>query len=202
MLAARARYCEGVGEVALLQLSGSRFAREERWLAQRCEKYAYEMEARRGELACSDEGAVGVSVVLGRVRRRGGLIYLSGSGSDEIISDYARDGRRIYPHSCFGGRWPADLAPIFPWCSFYGGSQRAFLMKEELVRVHSHSKAEGAEVTGYKILRAGTGLAGFSTTSSHFFLCRERMLCVMECFSKNWSKRPSRTMVGPQEHQF
>ena len=133
VLAARARYCEGVGEVALLQLSGSRFAREERWLAQRCEKYAYELEARKGELACSDEGAVGVSVVLGRVRRRGGLIYLSGSGSDEIISDYARDGRKIYPHSCFGGRWPADLAPIFPWCSFYGGSQRAFLMKEELV---------------------------------------------------------------------
>ena len=133
VLAARARYCEGVGEVALLQLSGSRFAREERWLAQRCEKYAYEMEARKGELACSDEGAVGVSVVLGRVRRRGGLIYLSGSGSDEIISDYARDGRKIYPHSCFRGRWPADLAPIFPWCSFYGGSQRAFLMKEELV---------------------------------------------------------------------
>ena len=133
VLAARARYCEGVGEVALLQLSGSRFAREERWLAQRCEKYAYEMEARKGELACSDEGAVGVSVVLGRVRRRGGLIYLSGSGSDEIISDYARDGRKVYPHSCFGGRWPADLAPIFPWCSFYGGSQRAFLMKEELV---------------------------------------------------------------------
>ena len=67
------------------------------------------------------------------MRRRGGLIYLSGSGSDEIISDYARDGRKIYPHSCLGGRWPADLAPIFPWCSFYGGSQRAFLMKEELV---------------------------------------------------------------------
>ena len=25
------------------------------------------------------------------------------------------------------------MAGYFPWCSFYGGSQRAFLMKEELV---------------------------------------------------------------------
>jgi hypothetical protein len=53
-------------------------------------------------------------------------------GADEVISDYAADGRRFYSHSCFGGVWPANLSTIFPWCSFYAGSQRAYLMKEEL----------------------------------------------------------------------
>ena len=56
------------------------------------------------------------------------------SGSDEIISDYAMHGRAIYPHSCFKGVFPTDLSlnRFFPWCSFYKGSQGAFLMKEEL----------------------------------------------------------------------
>eukprot|EP00966_Prymnesium_polylepis_P002949 67332-Prymnesium_polylepis.1 len=44
------------------------------------------------------------------------------------------DGKAIYPHSCFRGVFPQNLSEngFFPWCSFYKGSQRAFLMKEEL----------------------------------------------------------------------
>eukprot|EP00966_Prymnesium_polylepis_P156149 3607659-Prymnesium_polylepis.2 len=42
------------------------------------------------------------------------------------------DGVKLFPHSCFAGVFPANLSDIFPWCSFYKGSQRAYLMKEEL----------------------------------------------------------------------
>ena len=66
------------------------------------------------------------------MRAKGGLIYMSGSGADETISDYGMDGRKLYPHSCFAGVFPANLSEVFPWCSFYYGTQRAYLMKEEL----------------------------------------------------------------------
>ena len=73
--------------------------------------------------------------MLTRARPQAGLIYLSGSGADETISDYAMNGVRLFPHSCFAGVFPANLstAGFFPWCSFYKGTQRAYLMKEELV---------------------------------------------------------------------
>lgn len=78
------------------------------------------------------------------MRQQDALIYLSGSGSDEIISDYSKSGQPLYfrrvSSSCFGGRFPANLSDIFPWCSFYLGSQRDFLMKEKLT-----SGAHGVE---------------------------------------------------------
>jgi len=76
------------------------------------------------------------------MRAQRGLIYLSGAGADEIISDYSRNGVPIYDaqHSGFNGVFPANLSTIFPWGNFYFGSQRAFLMKEELT-----SGAHGVE---------------------------------------------------------
>jgi len=67
------------------------------------------------------------------VRRRGILVYVSGTGADEIISDYGHGGRRIFPHSSFGGLFPEDLRGLFPWEGFFLGTQRDYLMKEELV---------------------------------------------------------------------
>ena len=71
------------------------------------------------------------------MRQRGGLIYRAGSGADEIISDYSRNGTKLYCHSCFNGRFPANLSELWPqWtsrkCAFYYGTQRMYLMKEEL----------------------------------------------------------------------
>ena len=130
----RARLCKGLATVTLVRLDHRSFREAHEWLRQKCEVYAYRFEARRGELLTDDEAATGMSMILTKVRQKGGLIYLSGSGSDEIISDYAMNGRAIYPHSCFRGIFPVDLSrdSFFPWCSFYHGSQRAFLMKEEL----------------------------------------------------------------------
>ena len=66
-----------------------------------------------------DHASVGLSAILSESRPTGGLIYLSGSGADETISDYSIDGEPVFCHSCFRGVFPANLSDIFPWCSFY-----------------------------------------------------------------------------------
>lgn len=80
-----------------------------------------------------DSGATGLSMVCTQAVADGCKVYLSGQGADEIISDYGFGGRRIYPHSNFGGLFPEDLSTIFPWPSFFGSSQQSYLMKEEHV---------------------------------------------------------------------
>ena len=60
-------------------------------------------------------------------------IYLSGSGADELFSDYGFGGVKKYQHSNFGGLFPDDLTTIFPWASFYGSSQETYIAKEEHV---------------------------------------------------------------------
>ena len=91
----RARRCRGIGAVTLVRVDRPAFEAQHEWLRQRCERYAYRFDARRGELVTEDEAATGMSFILAKVRERGGLIYLSGSGADDIISDYAMDGRAI-----------------------------------------------------------------------------------------------------------
>ena len=61
-------------------------------------------------------------------------IYLSGTGSDEIMSDYSYNGKPVFKsNSCFNGVFPGDLRTIFPWKNFYGGTQQHYLAKEEHV---------------------------------------------------------------------
>ena len=81
----------------------------------------------------ADQGAVGLSHICGVARNEGYIIYLSGQGSDEIISDYGFRGRRIYGESGFGGVFPRDLAEIFPYRNFFDGSQVKWIYKEESV---------------------------------------------------------------------
>ena len=66
-------------------------------------------------------------------------VYLSGSGCDEIMSDYSINGIILSKCSYFNGIFPEELENIFPkysfdtdakWKSFY---QEVYLMKEELV---------------------------------------------------------------------
>lgn len=77
-----------------------------------------------------DPASSGLSFILQEVRRRGILVYLSGTGADEIISDYGHAGKKIFPHSNFGGLFPEDLREIYPWEAFFLGTQRDYLMKE------------------------------------------------------------------------
>ena len=60
-------------------------------------------------------------------------ICLSGTGADEIISDYGFNGNKIYAHSNFGGKFPENLETVFPWASFYGSTLESYIAKEEYV---------------------------------------------------------------------
>lgn len=133
----RLEMCADVAQFEILTVQAADVDKQRAWLEKSCEKYTYHT----GKALLSDDAAVGVSLILSSVRRRGGLVYLSGSGVDEIVSDYARRGKLVWPgrpgdghsHSCFAGRFPTNLSSIFPWCSFYKGSMRDHLMKEELI---------------------------------------------------------------------
>tara|TARA_B100000989_G_scaffold242944_1_gene189887 strand:+ start:45 stop:1394 length:1350 start_codon:yes stop_codon:yes gene_type:complete len=83
------------------------------------------------EMMSNDKGAIGLYYISKRARNEGYKIYLSGQGADEIFSDYGFAGRRFYEHSTFGGLFPSNLETVFPWNSFYQGTQFSYLGKEE-----------------------------------------------------------------------
>jgi asparagine synthetase B (glutamine-hydrolysing) len=62
-------------------------------------------------------------------------VYISGQGSDEILSDYGHNGIVApgFLHSTIAGRFPSDLSSVFPWENFFGGTQEEFLTKDENV---------------------------------------------------------------------
>ena len=66
-------------------------------------------------------------------RPKNQLIYLTGSGADEIFSDYGWKGIKHYRHSTIGGLFPDDLSKVFPWRNFFGNTQKAYLRKEEYI---------------------------------------------------------------------
>lgn len=80
-----------------------------------------------------DHGGGSLVAVCSFAKRDGRKIYLSGSGADELFSDYGFGGVKKYQHSNFGGLFPDDLSTIFPWDSFYGSSQETYIAKEEHV---------------------------------------------------------------------
>lgn len=80
-----------------------------------------------------DAGAIGLAVLCREMVQRGFNTLLSGSGADEIISDYGHGGKKIFEHSQFGGLFPDRLEGFFPWRKFYGDTQRSYLKKDEMV---------------------------------------------------------------------
>ena len=85
---------------------------------------------------CEDDGAIAGFKIAQVARKNGIVVSLSGSGSDEIISDYGHGGKKIYYHSEFGGFFPENLKEIFPWKKFYWDTQRSYLFKEEVIFGH------------------------------------------------------------------
>ena len=80
-----------------------------------------------------DGGALGLAVLCKKISSEGLNVIISGGGADEIISDYGFNGKKIYSHSEFGGKFPKNLETIFPWKKFYGDTQRSYLKKDEMV---------------------------------------------------------------------
>ncbi len=80
-----------------------------------------------------DPGSIGMYLICKEMRLRGFNSVLSGTGADEIFSDYGFGGKKYYPHSEFGGLFPEELEGFFPWKKFYGDSQRSYLLKDEMI---------------------------------------------------------------------
>ena len=81
----------------------------------------------------NDNATFGIGFLFNKAKKDGCKIHLSGQGADEIFSDYGFNGTKLKSHSCFGGRFPNNLESIFPWFSFYKGTQECFINKEEHV---------------------------------------------------------------------
>lgn len=113
----------------LIEMSVDDYESEGLYLRRNCEPASFYAEAGM-ELHCDDlfddPGAIGSSFIFSRARTRGQKVYLSGQGADEILADYAL----THGVSSLGGIFPERLSP---WKNFYGGCQRAYLVKEEHV---------------------------------------------------------------------
>ncbi|KAF4696007.1 hypothetical protein FOZ60_002729 [Perkinsus olseni] len=117
-----------------IELSVDDFEKEREFLTLEAEPVAYEgINNWAGGSIAEDPAASGFSFIGRLARQNGELIYLSGTGSDEIISDYGFNGTKLFPHSTFGGLFPEHLHDMFPWESVFLGTQRDYLMKEEIV---------------------------------------------------------------------
>eukprot|EP00929_Paragymnodinium_shiwhaense_P058272 TRINITY_DN29170_c0_g1_i3.p1 TRINITY_DN29170_c0_g1~~TRINITY_DN29170_c0_g1_i3.p1 ORF type:complete len:321 (-),score=47.62 TRINITY_DN29170_c0_g1_i3:1096-2058(-) len=103
------------------------------WVREHVEPFGYGLPERLRAGLHQDGASTGLSIILKKCREQGVKVYFSGTGGDEIISDYARAGKSIYGTSDFNGSFPTDLSSIFPWRNFYFGQLRNYLMKEEHV---------------------------------------------------------------------
>jgi asparagine synthetase B (glutamine-hydrolysing) len=88
---------------------------------------------KKGQILTDDNGGIGCSYICSLAKIKEQKIYLSGSGADEVFSDYGFNGTKYFEHSTIGGYFPKDLKSVFPWKNFFGNAQRAYLMKEEHV---------------------------------------------------------------------
>ena len=88
---------------------------------------------KNGQTVTDDNGAIGCSHVCSLAKQQNEKIYLSGSGADEIFSDYGFKGIKYFDHSTIGGHFPDNLSDVFPWKNFFRNTQRSYLMKEEHV---------------------------------------------------------------------
>jgi asparagine synthetase B (glutamine-hydrolysing) len=104
-------------------------------LVRETEPFLYQHEDAPGAVTSlhADQGALGAHVLAGFARSKRRVVNLSGTGADEILSDYGFAGTKFYYHSEFGGLFPDDLTSIFPWKKFYGDTQRSYLFKDEFV---------------------------------------------------------------------
>lgn len=60
-------------------------------------------------------------------------VFLSGTGADELYSDYGFNGIKYTDNSCFGGLYPNNLKKVFPWKNVFNGTMEMYLEKDEKV---------------------------------------------------------------------
>lgn len=121
-------------EVNVIAMADEDFEAERRWLAAHAESCGYLGTNMTGQASVLDDFAsTGLSYIIRQSRDRSAVAYLSGTGADEILSDYGFAGEKFCSQSSFGGLFPDDLAEVFPWSEFFMSTQHDYLMKEEIV---------------------------------------------------------------------
>jgi asparagine synthetase B (glutamine-hydrolysing) len=125
-------------DIKYLENCNDDFLQARRHIFEYVEQYTYEIFSSRSDYTefvqlHEDGGANAFSLVCLNAIKEDRKIYISGSGADEIFSDYGWNGQGMTKHSNFGGLFPNNLKDIWPWASFYGSSQISYLTKEEMV---------------------------------------------------------------------
>ena len=124
----RIDFCQ-FAESTIIEVSQDQYNTEKQWLEKRCEPYQYQEKAggQYGINVYEDKASIGLSLILQQVRKLGGLIYLSGSGADETISDYGINGNKIFGHSNFAGVFPTKPVRYIPLALIlWGDTARLF----------------------------------------------------------------------------
>lgn len=115
----------------VIHLTKKEYDSTKSYITEHCENFSYKNYSIKG-----DKASFGLAAICRRAKQEKRRIYFSGQGADEIISDYGHNGRKIYGHSQFGGKFPTDLNGFWPWNSFYDGTQIQYLNKEEYIAGH------------------------------------------------------------------
>lgn len=118
-----------------LTVSPEKFKETHSELISDCEDFKYNDKFKNYDIK-ADRASIGLATICKEANKEGRRVYFSGQGADEIISDYGFNGRKIYNHSSFGGKFPERLDGFFPWHSFWDGTQIQYLNKEEYVAGH------------------------------------------------------------------
>ena len=120
--------CSLLKDTEIIRLGDKQYSETKTFLSKYREDYNHNNYRVLDDKACQ-----GLGYISSLAQKENYKIYFSGQGADEIISDYGWGGSKIYPHSQFGGLFPNDLKELFPWNSFYNGTQTDYINKEECV---------------------------------------------------------------------
>jgi len=125
-------------EYKIIDFTKSEFKKLNNYIRENAEIHKYEVANGKTDIY-RDAASTGMSKICQLASKEKHRIYLSGQGADEITCDYGFNGKKIFNHSCFGGKFPSDLTTIVDndpkkeviWKSFYKGTQKDYLGKEE-----------------------------------------------------------------------
>ena len=125
----------------MIDLSLVEFNEIKKYIKDCAEEFKYLKQKKTMIFVTDDQASVGLSKICKLASKKKQRILLSGSGADEIYSDYGMYGRALSRSSCFGGKWPDNLNDILSndpeddviWKSFYHFTQRDYLAKEEII---------------------------------------------------------------------
>ena len=119
--------------VQTIELSKSDYTYWHSYVQKNCEDFISHQYG--GYNIKNDKASVGLAYICDKAIKENRKIYLSGQGADEIFSDYGMFGHKIMGpnQSTFGGIYPDDLTPHFPWKNFFDGTMEMYIAKEEYV---------------------------------------------------------------------